>query len=36
MTETKVNKVIVHLRNECGASQSIGSDREIGIIVFDK
>jgi hypothetical protein len=36
MTETKVNKVIVHLRNECGASQSIGSDRVIAIVVFDK
>jgi hypothetical protein len=36
MTEAKTNRVIVHLRNECGTSQSIGSDREISIVVYDK
>ena len=33
MTETKVNKVIVHIRNECGVSQGIGVDRIISIIL---
>jgi hypothetical protein len=35
MREAEANRVVVHLKNECGTFQCIGSDREISM-VFDK